>query len=114
MLSASACLSLLFFACNGPAKDAAILPGAYNMISQNVKNSKLDTSYNSSQQLKIYTGEYMMYAAFNPLDSGSSFGIGRYDADKDTVIENVIYSAHDTVRDDNKRSYKLIITKADS
>ena len=114
MLSASACLSLVFLACNGPLKDVAISPGAYKMISQNVKTSTLDTSYNSSLQLKIYTGEFMMYAAFNPLDSGSSFGIGRYDADHDTITENVIYSAQDTIKDDNKRSYKLIITKTDS
>jgi hypothetical protein len=114
MLSASACLSLLFISCNGPVNDAAIKPGAYKMTSQNVKSAKFDTSYNSSQQLKIYTGEYMMYAAFNPMDSGSSFGIGRYDADKDTIMENVIYSAQDTIKNDSKRSYKLIITKTDS
>jgi hypothetical protein len=114
MLYASACLSLLFIACSSSVNKSAIKPGAYKMLSQNIKNSNLDTNYNSSQQLKIYTGEFMMYAAFNPLDSGSSFGIGRYEAEKDTVIENIIYSAQDSVKNDQKRSYKLIITKTDS
>jgi hypothetical protein len=114
MLLASASLSLLFFACSTPVKESIIMPGAYNMLSQTIKGSNIDTSITGAVQLKIYTGEYMMYAEFNPADSGSSFGIGLYDTDKDTVTENVIYSAQDSVKNDEKRSYRLIITKTDS
>ena len=55
-----------------------------------------------------------MYANFFPRDSTSSFGIGSYSAVADTVTENVIYSASDSVKNDTPRSYTLIIEKRDS
>lgn len=107
----------LFFiiACNGgEKKETLIMPGAYMMISQSIKSSTIDTTYLTLQQLKIYTGDYMMYANFYARDSTSSFGIGSYSAHKDTVTENVIYSASDSVKDDTARTYKLYIEKKDS
>ena len=95
-------------------KETVIMPGAYKMLSQRVKSSQADSTYTSLQQLKIYTGEYMMYANFSPYDSVSRFGIGMYIAEKDTVTENVIYNAADSVKNDVPVPYKLIITKTDT
>jgi len=91
----------------------ASMPGAYKMLSQSLKSSKLDTTTNSLQQLKMYSADYMMYANFNPADSISSFGIGTYTADKDTVTENVIYNASDSSKSDSPGSFKLAIEKTD-
>ena len=90
------------------------MPGVYKMKSQSLKSQTLDTTYLELQQLKIYTGEYMMYANFYARDSTSSFGVGSYNTMKDTVTEHVIYSASDSVKDDTPRSYKLFIGKRDS
>ena len=108
-------IGLLFIiACNSPQKNENIsMPGAYKMLSQSVKGPKVDTTYLSLQQLKIYTDDYMMYANINPSDSMSSFGIGTFSAEKDTVTEKVIYSASDSSRNDNGGNFKLVITKTD-
>ena len=106
---------LFLIACNnGEKKETLIMPGAYMMKSQSIKSLTLDTTYLERQQLKIYTGEYMMYANFYARDSSSSFGIGSYSAEKDTVTEHVIYSAADSVKDDTPRIYRLYIEKKDS
>ena len=110
-----AIILLFLTACNGgEKKESVIMPGAYMMTMQSLKNSTIDTTYHTLQQLKIYTGEYMMYANFYPRDSASRFGIGSYSANKDTVTENVIYSAADSVKDDTPRTYTVIIEKKDS
>lgn len=106
---------LFLIACNnGEKKESVIMPGAYKMISQSLKSNTLDTTYLTLQQLKIYTGEYMMYANFYARDSTSSFGIGSYSANRDTVTEHVIYSASDSVKNDTARDYRLLIMKKDS
>ncbi len=89
-----ATILIFLIACNGgEKKESVIMPGAYMMTMQSLKNSTMDTTYHTLQQLKIYTGDYMMYANFYPRDSTSRFGIGTYSAIKDTVTENVIFSA---------------------
>ncbi len=90
------------------------MSGAYKMLSQSVKSETLDTTYKTLQQLKIFTGDFMMYANVNPSDSASSFGIGTYSIDKDTIIENVFFGASDSTKNENKRSFKLVIEKTDS
>ena len=51
-----------------------------------------------------------MYSQVNPQDSVSAFGVGSYVADKESVTENVIYSASDsTIGTPN--TYKLEIEK---
>lgn len=103
---------LFIIGCNtSDKKENAAMPGAYKMLSQNVKSDKTDTTYTSLQQLKIYTDDYMMYANVNPSDSISSFGIGSYSADKDTVTENVIYNASDTSKNQTAGTFKLLIEK---
>ena len=89
----------------------AKMPGVYKMLSQSVKSAKTDTTYSSLQQLKMFTADYMMYANFSPSDSVSSFGIGSYSVNKDTVTENVLYNASDTTKSDMANSFKLVIEK---
>jgi hypothetical protein len=105
---------LILIACNSDKKETLIKPGAYKMISQALKSHTLDTTYLELQQLKIYTGEYMMFANFFARDSISGFGVGSYSAEKDTVTEHVIFSASDSVKDDTPRVYKLYIENKDT
>jgi len=83
------------------------MPGAYNMLSQNIKGGKVDTTYKTLQQMKIFTDEYVMYANVNPPDSVSSFGIGTYSTDKDTINETIIFRSADTSRSETPSSFKL-------
>jgi len=105
---------LILIACSSEKKETLIMPGAYKMTSQSLKSHTLDTTYLELQQLKIYTGEYMMFANFYARDSTSGFGVGSYSALKDSVTENVIYTSSDSVRNDTPRTYKLFIEKRDS
>jgi hypothetical protein len=106
--------SIFIIACNNEEKKADVnVTGAYKMLSQRLKSDSTDTTNTSLQQLKIFTGDHMMYANINSPDSVSSFGVGSYTIAGDTVTENVIFSAGDSTRDDTARSFKLAITKTD-
>lgn len=83
------------------------------MLWQSVKSDSTDTTYRSLQQLKIFTGDLMMYANVNPADSASSFGVGDYSISADTATEHVIYSSSGTSMDDTLRTYTLVIEKTD-
>jgi len=112
ILLTSALLFLL--ACNNSDKadqKEAQVAGAWKMLSQNIKGEKTDTTYTTIQQLKIFTGDHMMYANVNPADSVSSFGVGSYSSNADTVTENVIYSSSDTSNDEASHTYTLAIEK---
>ena len=103
---------LLIMGCKSDDKKENVsMRGAYKMLSQNVKGEKIDSTYNTVHQMKIYTEDYMMYANFNSQDSLGGFGIGSYTTDKDTVSENVIYNASDTSNSENPGTFKLIIEK---
>ena len=103
---------LFIMGCNtSDKKENVSMPGAYKMLSQNVKSDKTDTTNTSLQQMKIYTDDYMMYANVNLADSIGSFGIGPYTSDIDTITENVIYNASDTSGTINPGTYKLVIEK---
>lgn len=103
-------LLLLIIGCKGKDKEIK-MQGAYKMLSQNIKNEKRDTTYTSTQQLKIFTDDYMMYVNTNPADSVSSFGIGSYTMNKDTVVENVFYTSTDTTANETLRNFSLEIDK---
>jgi hypothetical protein len=112
MRLAIAAFILLFIGCTEPAKKETVsMPGAYKIISVSIKADKLDTTYTNTTQLKIYTNDYMMYANINSPDSVSGFGIGSYSVDMDTVTENVIYNANDSVASDKPETFKLAISK---
>jgi hypothetical protein len=101
---------LLCTACTAN-KDALVIPGAYKMDSTSIKTSVSDTTYRNTNQLKIYTADFMMYADVNDGDSVSRFGIGTYSISGDTLTEKVIFSADDSVRNDVTATYKLFIEK---
>lgn len=114
LLSIAVLLTLVSVACKEAEKsESATMPGAYKMTSLVMRTGDKDSSYNDPNQFKIYTEDYMMYATVNPPDSVSSFGIGTYSIEKDTVTENIIYSAGDSTTDDTARTYKLHIEKQD-
>lgn len=108
----SAALLLLLASCNNqPNSNTTGMSGVYKMLSQTVQGGKTDTTFNSLMQQKIYTDHYMMYANFNPSDSASSFGIGTYTYNKDTLIEKVFFSGSDSIKFETLRNYKLLIEK---
>ena len=104
---------LVITGCNTSDKNVS-MPGAYKMLLQNIQYDKVDTTYKTTLQMKIYTEDYMMYTNVNSLDTISSFGIATYTTNKDTVTENVVYSASDTTATENPGKYKLIIDKSSS
>jgi len=98
--------------CGSPAtKQPASLTGAYSMLSQTFGGNALDTTYTQHKQLKIYAGNYMMYVRLSPADSLSAFGIGTYTADTSRLIENIIYSAADTIEINSLYSDTINIAK---
>jgi hypothetical protein len=110
IILASALLFLI--ACNSADKKEGLkVEGAYKMLSQNFKTDKTDTTDNSLQQIKIFTGDHMMYANVNSPDSVSSFGVGSYDVKGDTLMEHVIYSANASTNSDTAHTYTLFIEK---
>lgn len=106
-----AVLLLFIIGCKNAKKEPLSMTGAYKMVSQSVKSAKTDTTYTNVYQLKIFTDDFMMYANINSPDSVSAFGIGSYSVNKDTVIENVIYTAFDSTKNDTRRHFNLIIEK---
>ena len=105
---------LTAFSCNNSQKagsETMQMPGAYRMLSQTVNDGKKDTTVTTVKQLKIYTGDYMMYANVNPADSVSGFGISTYSADTGTVIEQVIYNAFDSTANASPGKFTLLIEK---
>lgn len=107
-----AILLLAVISCQSPAKKEMIsMPGAYKMISQSVKSATSDTTYTDVHQMKIFTGDYMMYANINSPDSVSSFGIGSYSNIADSITEKVLYRASDSTKDDTLRTYTLVLEK---
>ena len=103
-------VAIVFFACKGnPEAENINMIGTYKIVSNSVKSDTEDTTYTNRNQLKIYTDEYMMYANWNSDDSISGFGIGSYGINHDTLIENVVYSARDTMIYDAESSFILTI-----
>jgi len=108
-------LLLLFIAgCTSSDKKGAKMNGTYKMTSQSIQRGETDTTSSALKQLKIFTGDFVMYANFNTLDSSSSFGIGSYDVKKDSVIENIVFTASDSAKNETLRHYSLGIEKTDN
>lgn len=87
------------------------MEGIYKMDSAAVKTQSSDTMYRNTNQLKIYTPDFMIYADVNDGDSVSRFGIGTYTINNDTLTEHVIFSANDSICNDQLQSFKLVIEK---
>jgi hypothetical protein len=93
-------------------KNSISMPGAYQMLSQTAKSDSTDTTFHNAQ-LKIYTGDHMMYANINSPDSVSGFGLASYGVEGDTVTENVFYYANNTAASTTPIVYRLFINKTD-
>ena len=103
---------LVLFSCKTEEKKETIaMQGAYNMLSQTMNDGTKDSSFSGSKQLKMFTDDYMMYVFMNTADSASGFGIGTYTADTSGVVENVIYNAADSSKNDSPSSFTLVIEK---
>jgi hypothetical protein len=113
LLIASVCVLLIYGCTNTEKKADVSMNGAYKMTLQAWKNSTTDTLISSPHQLKIFTGDFVMYANINAPDSVSAFGVGSYTVKADTVYEKIIFSASDSTSDDTTRSYNLAIIKTD-
>lgn len=110
---AFAIIILTILACNNAeVKENVRMPGSYRMLLQSVNLGTRDSSYNN-EQLKIYTDDHMMFARINSPDSVCGFGIGSYSVRGDSVTENLIYYANDSVTNTTPVSYKLHINKTD-
>jgi hypothetical protein len=109
-----AALFLFFIGCAISKNETELqMQGVYKMVSLSIKTDKTDSSFSNTDQLKIYTSNYMMYAKVNSPDSVSRFGIGSYGLVKDSILENIIYSANDTVINEKPSSYNLDIKKTE-
>jgi hypothetical protein len=104
------CVVIAITGCTNDVNLSTIIPGTYLMKSQTLNDGKNDTRYTELKQLKIYTDKFFMYTQVNPDDSVSAFGVGTYTTGKkDSLTENVIYSASDTSFNDKPISYLLSI-----
>lgn len=104
------CCIALLISCTNSKKIIPQMPGTYLMESQTVNYNGKDTKYTDLKQLKIYTGNFMMYVQLSPADSVSAFGAGSYTSDTSGVTENVIFSSHGAVADNSHPSFQLNIT----
>ena len=77
------------------------------MLKQVLNDGSKDSNY-GTQQLKIYTDHYMMYAGPQPGDSLGSFGIGTYKIQNGKVIEHVFHTASGPGND----TFELTISKS--
>ena len=101
-------IGFIALCCNAP-KETPQLVGAYKQLSASYKGNGEDTTV-VTQQLKIYTTDFMMYADFSP-DSVASFGFGTYSAEPGVIKENVSYTSSDTSSNSTLRSYTLDIER---
>lgn len=103
---------ILNYNCSGYGKKSGVsIKGVYRMLTLNMQGENLDTTITTREQLKIFTGDFLMYSNYNPVDSSSSFGIGEYTIEADTITENILFTAVDSSRNTNPGTYSLIIKK---
>jgi hypothetical protein len=104
-------LTLIFSFNPAGKKGMDSMNGAYKMLYQSWSSGTADSTYWNIKQLKIYTGDFMMYANVNPADSVSGFGIATYTVKDNILVENVLYNASDTSFNDTQASFTLLIEK---
>jgi len=81
--------------CNIASKEqTSNLPGAYRLLTKNIKGNTIDSVTDGINQLKLYTEDYFMYAAINTHDTVASFAIGSYKNEGEKITENVLFSAN--------------------
>lgn len=100
---------MMTFGCRQQVDLSKEIPGTYSMVSQDVQQGSKTNSYKDLKQLKMYTKTHFMYTQLNPADSTAAFGVGSFDTDGDTLTERVIYSASDSLFNDQPINFKLAI-----
>lgn len=86
---------LVTSSCNIASKEqTSNLPGAYRLITKNIKGNTIDSVAEGINQLKLYTEDYFMYAAINSHDTVASFAVGSYKNEGEKITENVLFSAN--------------------
>lgn len=90
-------------------KEQPKMAGAYNILSYTVKGDSVDNGSTERTQSKIYTGDLMMYAGYNPADSTASFGVGSYTTEPGTVVENIVFNASSTAANAAPGTFKLAV-----
>lgn len=86
---------IAFSGCNMASKEQiSDLPGAYRLVSRNIKGSTTDSIAVGVNQLKIYTEDYFMYAAKNTYDTAVFFAIGSYKKEGKKITEHLLFSSH--------------------
>ncbi len=93
-------LAVVTLAACSEKKETISINGVYTMRSQAFKGAGIDTTATYNKLLKIYTGSFMMFAAVGPANASGSFGVGTYTINGNTLFENTIYSASDTMQRD--------------
>ncbi len=101
--------AILIAGCTTQVDLSKEIPGAYSLTEQDIQQGEKTNSYKDLKQLKIYTTSHFMYTQINPSDSTSSFGVGSYDTNGDTLTEHVMYSSSDSTFSDQPVSYNLAI-----
>jgi hypothetical protein len=96
--------------CTTP-KAALNMAGAYDMATQTFGGNVLDTTFTQHKQLKLYTGRFMMYVRLSPADLLSSFGVGTYTVSGNKLVENILYSAADTIAIKTPDSDTMVVTQ---
>lgn len=95
---------------NAQGKSKATGPqmkGAY-MMQRQVMNDGTRDSVVNTEQLKIFTDRYMMYAHALPNDSLGAYGIGTYETKNGKVLEHVFFTSDSGARNS---TFELAITK---
>ena len=87
------------------------IAGAYDMVTQTFGGNVLDTTFTQHKQLKLYTGRFMMYVRLSPADSLSSYGVGTYTISGNRLVENIVYSAADTIAIKTPDSDTMVVTQ---
>ncbi|MCO6498329.1 MAG: hypothetical protein J5I50_11785 [Chitinophagaceae bacterium] len=106
----AAVIMMLVYGCSRSLDLSEQMPGTYFLTLQTVEQPDgRVTNYNDLKQLKIYTDHQFMYTQINPADSTSSFGVGSYTTDGDTLVEHVIYTSRGEAYDDQPIDHSLFI-----
>lgn len=87
------------------------MSGAYTLQQQWIMQEGADTVFTRVQQLKMYNGDFVMYAGIAPGDSTCSFGVGTYSVRSDTITEAIFFSASNTVMSSMDKKYRLLVSK---
>ena len=92
VLALAVLLSNICFAQSLHNSSVISLAGAYTLQKQTANFGNGD-SVTGRDQLKIFTGKYMMYVRHRDADTLAEYGIGTYTANSNSVKENIFFDS---------------------